>query len=46
MSSLVINSKIWGEMFGTREMSEIFSDKKLYNITLMLKLHLLEFNQD
>ena len=28
MSSLVINSKIWGEMFGTREMSEIFSDKK------------------
>ena len=22
MSSLVINSKIWGEMFGTREMSE------------------------
>ena len=28
MSSLVINSKIWGEMFGTREMSDIFSDKK------------------
>ena len=28
MSSLVINSKIWGEMFGTREMSYIFSDKK------------------
>ena len=28
MSSLVINSKIWGEMFGTREMSVIFSDKK------------------
>ena len=28
MSSLVINSKIWGEMFGTREMAEIFSDKK------------------
>ncbi len=28
MSSLVFNSKIWGEMFGTKEMSEIFSDKQ------------------
>ena len=28
MSSLVINSKIWGEMFGTKEMSEIFSDEQ------------------
>ena len=27
MPSLVTNSKIWGEMFGTKEMHNIFSDE-------------------
>ena len=34
MPALVTNSKIWGEMFGTREMHNIFSDE----ITVQLYL--------
>ena len=34
MPALVTNSKIWGEMFGTREMHDIFSDE----ITVQLYL--------
>ena len=34
MPSLVTNSKIWGEMFGTKEMHNIFSDETTIQLYL------------
>ena len=31
MPALVTNSKIWGEMFGTKEMHFLFSDEVLHS---------------
>ncbi len=34
MPSLVTNSKIWGEMFGTKEMRDVFSDETTVQLYL------------
>ena len=34
MPALVTNSKIWGEMFGTKEMHHIFSDEETIQLYL------------
>tara|TARA_B100001741_G_scaffold92872_1_gene76168 strand:+ start:717 stop:905 length:189 start_codon:yes stop_codon:yes gene_type:complete len=34
MPALVTNSKIWGEMFGTNEMRDIFSDETTVQLYL------------
>lgn len=34
MPALVTNSKIWGEMFGTKEMHQVFSDERTIQLYL------------